>query len=865
MPSRRTWLRLSVCLLLLILALGALTWLSVNRLLNQQQIEQVEWQGLRVSSDGLHLRQLAFQHPAAHVDIQALHIGWPFFRLSAPWLGRVNLQHLHVNVLESESNISDEVPTSLDVPQVAALIALLPTQLQVDQLDVELPCAEQHCRLSGALQAKNTSFYKPELNLDLSAKLTLHHGQDQLAWQARLLGQRQAPHIQLDLAINQQPQLMLQSSLEPKPAGQFWHLLVNADIQQAAALHSWLRQWLPASAQWGSHAPQTAQIEVKSNLLLPAGPVHFESLKQATGAITAYANLPQPWPIPAIGQIQGQVDLAAKSINGQWLADTLNSNLTLSQISEELSQALPAGLRPDAVQVKIQPSEKPAQIAEGLNGRALPVTAQIMVQGKAPMVLDSTLILSNNLPWAIQFVDAQLNMRNASLSVAELDLKALSANLNLNGYVDQQQFSFQLGKGSTLSSKQLAYGQWRAEQTEAKTQGLTVQGKIANNAPLDWHLQGTLDLAAKPLHEQLKPQRWYWQGPLTLNTDAFQLNGTLRNDAQLSVNLTLQHDRDKGLNVKAQFAEMFLRTGNPLQASFSAWPALLDLNNGRLKGNANIKLTPNQTLPNITADLNAKGLGGIYDRTELSGLSGNPKLQINGQALQLELPDITLEQANPGVPIGPIKLSGQYQAPLQALAKGTLKVTQAHSALIGGQLSLPANQWSLSDNTLLFPFELKGLELEQLFVLYPTEGLAGNGSIDGRLPLQLSAEGFSISNGQLEAKKPGGQLKFDSERIRQLGRSNPAMQLVTQSLEDFQFTTLSSQVNYDPQGKLALGIRLEGQNPAIEKGRPIHFNINLQEDIPTLMASLQLSDKVSEIIKQRVQKRMLEREANQKP
>jgi hypothetical protein len=164
------------------------------------------------------------------------------------------------------------------------------------------------------------------------------------------------------------------------------------------------------------------------------------------------------------------------------------------------------------------------------------------------------------------------------------------------------------------------------------------------------------------------------------------------------------------------------------------------------------------------------------------------------------------------------------------------------------------------------PLRVQGLELEQLFILYPTEGLAGSDTLDGLLPLRIGSAGATIEQGQLAARQPGGQLQFHSERIRALGRSNPAMQLVTQSLEDFRYATLSSQVNYDQHGKLQLDIRLEGQNPAIEKGRPIHFNISLEEDIPTLLASLQLTDKVNEIIKQRVQQRMLERQtAPQEP
>ena len=58
-----------------------------------------------------------------------------------------------------------------------------------------------------------------------------------------------------------------------------------------------------------------------------------------------------------------------------------------------------------------------------------------------------------------------------------------------------------------------------------------------------------------------------------------------------------------------------------------------------------------------------------------------------------------------------------------------------------------------------------------------------------------------------------------------------------------------------------MALRLEGENPQIENGRPIHFNINIEEDIPALLTSLQLSGKVSERIQQRVQERMREAES----
>nr|WP_256625663.1 YdbH domain-containing protein [Pseudomonas sp. LPB0260] len=231
----------------------------------------------------------------------------------------------------------------------------------------------------------------------------------------------------------------------------------------------------------------------------------------------------------------------------------------------------------------------------------------------------------------------------------------------------------------------------------------------------------------------------------------------------------------------------------------------------------------------------------------------------------MTLSDLRLKEANPGIPIGPLQLQADYSAPIERPDLGQLNLRQAQAGLMGGSVHVAANQWKLTETPLLIPVELRGLQLRRLFTLYPAEGLAGSGTFDGHLPLRLSRHGIQVDRGRIAARSPGGHLQLHSERIRALGSSNPTMQLVTQSLEDFHFTTLRSQVDYDPQGKLQLSMRLEGQNPAIEQGRPIHFNINLEEDIPSLLASLQLTDKVNEIIRRRVQQRILKRNAKAAP
>jgi hypothetical protein len=859
MPSRRTWLRFISCLVLLLTLLGAYGYVSLSRLFEREQIKHLEWRGLGLSTQGIQLEQLGLQHPSGALQLHQVQLQWRDFSLALPFWQHVQITSLQLNLPpQPESASEDSMGFALPLEQLATVISLLPQRVQIDALQIELPCAGSRCKVLGDLQ-----LLKQATQLD--AQLNLQHQQEQLRWHAQLQDDPAAAKLQLSLAINQQPQLQLTSSLQQSASGQLWQGDFTGDLQQSAVLQSWLSQWLPNAAGTLPEAPTAAQLKASWQLQLAPGPLNAAQLQQSSGQLQASANLPEPWPIPALGQLQGSFDLSAQALDGQWLADSLSADLNLQQIANDLISGVPAELYPEALQLTIQATETPDNLAPQLVDRALPLQLLLKGQGRSQFELRGTLALANGLPWALQLLDGSLSATTPAFQLADWKIGALKTQLQLDAFLDAQQLDLALGKDSQLSLQHLRSTDVQAQQLKASSSGLQLQAQLAAGALLDWQLQGPLDLSAQLQHEQLQPQRWYWQGPVNASQEQAELNGTLRNDAQLQFKLQAQHSKAKGLSLQAQLTELFLRSGNPLQGSFSAWPALLELNNGRLNGNASLTLASDQQLPTVKLELSGKGLGGIYDRTALEGLNGKLSAQIDPKQLRLELSDLRLAQANPGIPLGPVQLSGSYSAALQTPTQGQLQLRQAEAALMGGKLQLAPGQWRMAAEPLLLPVQVQGLELEQLFILYPTEGLAGTGTLDGFLPLQVGSQGVTIEQGQLNAREPGGRLQFHSERIRALGRSNPAMQLVTQSLEDFRFTTLSSQVNYDQQGKLALAMRLEGQNPAIEQGRPIHFNINLEEDIPTLLASLQLTDKVSDIIRQRVQQRMLQRNAKTAP
>jgi hypothetical protein len=258
MPSRRFWLRLISCLVLLLALLGAYGYLSLSRLLEREQIDKLEWQGLGISTQGIQLDQLSLQYPGGALQLQQVQLGWHGFSLILPLWQRIQITRLQLSLPSSQGPTpSDSMDIDGQLEQLAAVINLLPQRLQIAALQVELPCADTRCQLSGDLLLhKNHTADAQQLDV----LLNLQHQQDQLRWHALLQGDAASAELQLNLAINQQPQLRLNSRLQTNTAGRLWRGDIAGDLQHSAMLHSWLSQWLPITSSNLPEAPKTAEL-----------------------------------------------------------------------------------------------------------------------------------------------------------------------------------------------------------------------------------------------------------------------------------------------------------------------------------------------------------------------------------------------------------------------------------------------------------------------------------------------------------------------------------------------------------------------------------------------------------------------------
>ena len=287
-----------------------------------------------------------------------------------------------------------------------------------------------------------------------------------------------------------------------------------------------------------------------------------------------------------------------------------------------------------------------------------------------------------------------------------------------------------------------------------------------------------------------------------------------------------------------------------LTSLLPGWPPLLSLEKGEVSLELNFHYRDGQ--PGGSGHLGLEHGEGIYNTAFFRGLSLAAPFSLDDDFFQAE---ITAEVAefNPGIAIRPVRVALAYQAPRAAPGQGLLQIRRLEAELLGGRVRAQPLTISLATTAGQLLLQVEGLDLARLLETHPVEGLTGSGLIDGLLPLHWGPDGPGMRDGHLQARPPGGSLRYDSAAATALALRNPAVKLVLDALANFHYNVLSAGLNYREDGTLNLALRLEGSNPAFERGRPIHLDLNLEENIPALLASLQLGNRISDTIRQRIE------------
>lgn len=207
---------------------------------------------------------------------------------------------------------------------------------------------------------------------------------------------------------------------------------------------------------------------------------------------------------------------------------------------------------------------------------------------------------------------------------------------------------------------------------------------------------------------------------------------------------------------------------------------------------------------------------------------------------------------NPGINIANV-LARSTTTIQSDFSKVLIVIEEVHTDVLGGRINVPLIRFDSSQEVNAFGIEIEGLKIAQIAALEAGSGVTASGELDGILPIILLPEGPQIPAGSLYARSPGGVVQFRGSTADSLKKSDPSVGLAMQVLDDFRYNKLQTNITYQPNGALNLGLQFQGHNPTFFDGQATHFNLNLDYNLLDLLESLRISNDIVQKLENKYQ------------
>lgn len=871
---RRIIVGLSLVLIFLVSVPALVLW-QLPKFIERYGVFDTQWQLSSLSFSELALERLAFrvQQPGfnARVEIRNLVVSWQWTGLRLPAIEQV---HVAAGLFEGEpvtddagrSATTDSAPLSL--PESWQLPEWMPKHIRVDQWRWLLPCAlAEGCELLSTLQVKRNGQL-------LHANLDVFNTPEPVAVVLQWNASSGLPAAQMSLTGGHFVNAELITSLVNDGAGDSprWDGNLGASaVAPDAAWLAFLGEWI-SLAHWPSLEAFTNPVTLSllwqtdwqplfantgaSDADMSYRYVLNEVRQRLHGNVELSALLLSAIPVPAVGDLSGQIHLSLAAEDGELLHHevAVEAQVTALILPEALA-ALDTGWQTLALNAN---SLAGNGTSTALSALPLQLDMSLVGNVNARLILDAT--VADDLQ-VLNIQDGRFTLNAVQWQpLPGWQLSDVMLDSHFSADWQQPEGNFALLSPLTLAGSVQADGLGVQAATVSLSQ-LDLQGNPQRWQQLQLALTG--DLAIKAIEQSmLSPHPWRWQGKVIANAlgsaePQAHIDGSLVFDDRL----TVSHQallRQRGWQAEVEMPDVFLLAGNPFAMLTPLWPELLTLAAGRMGGKG--KFSGNWQMQQLRGSLawRLTELGGVYDTTAFRRATGTLNVTLS-ERLSLAVDNLLVGEVIQGFTFAPIALTARYHAPLDHLMQGQVTLSKLEAGVLDGSLQVIPATLDFSKTVQPLEIELSRVDLGRLLAEHPSSDLTGSGKISGRVPVELTPKGFIVRDGQLAAQQPGGRLQYRSAKVNDIAKTSEGMKVITDALDDFHYTVLDSGVSYDENGKLMLAVRLQGSNPALEGGRAINFNVTLEEDLPAMIASLQLGNQLGDDIKKRVQQRIQRR------
>jgi len=359
---------------------------------------------------------------------------------------------------------------------------------------------------------------------------------------------------------------------------------------------------------------------------------------------------------------------------------------------------------------------------------------------------------------------------------------------------------------------------------------------------------------------QLKPKTMTSTPPLTMSADfdltrtPLKARGILRSeDDILHMEWTMAHRPEKQAgSIDFTLSPLNLAVARPMLAQI--YNSRFNIHSGTLGGHGQLRWSAKRPASsNITLGINK--VNGRYQNTTFAGLDATLDIKADQHAMLFTSEALHARLIDTGLPLEEVSVDVSVNYPL----KGNIitQISKLKAETLGGRVSSKSIIIDTGKKSNPFLVRLENIDARQLAEFRKQEGLTAEGRLDGTLPFDWTDKGLKMTAGKLNARAPGGLIRYlGTASMQQMAANDTATRMAMQILSDFRFKLLHIVADYQPDGELALMIELKGNNPDYEKGRPVEFNFNIEENVLKLLQSLRMADEISESIEKKVQKKM---------
>lgn len=174
----------------------------------------------------------------------------------------------------------------------------------------------------------------------------------------------------------------------------------------------------------------------------------------------------------------------------------------------------------------------------------------------------------------------------------------------------------------------------------------------------------------------------------------------------------------------------------------------------------------------------------------------------------------------------------------------TLRVVEAEFPWFGGRIGAYDASAPLAGGDTRMDLKAENVDLGEMLAFVDVEGLSGEGTVEGVLPLVVTDGRARIVDGRLSAKGPG-VLRYQGKAAEAAAAANAQARLAFDLLRELHFDELSAKIDGPLDGALKFNVVFKGVNEVTAGGSrvasPVIYRISIEAPLLALLDQARVS------------------------